>query len=205
MNLITKICLDNFVLDIKILMKKLLSTITVLLAIAINAEAQKVALSTNAFDWAMLGTANIEAQVSAAQHISVIAGARYNPWQFETPNPHLIVQNRHTAFYAGVRIWPWYVFSGWWMEVKGQYGSFSRSGIWRPALEVGTGAGAGLGFGYTFMASKRINIDVGIGAWGGRKMERQLYDCASCLNLREEGPKNFIDLDDIKISFMYLF
>ena len=99
MNLITKISLNNFVPDIKILMKKLFSTITILLAIAMNAHAQKLALSTNAFDWGMLGTANIEAQVSAAQHISVIAGARYNPWQFETPNPHLIVQNptRHST------------------------------------------------------------------------------------------------------------
>lgn len=186
-------------------MKKLFSIISLFLAFASNAEGQKLSLSTNAFDWGMLGTANIETQISVAQHISVIAGVRYNPWKFETSNPHLTVQNRHTDFYAGLRIWPWYVFSGWWIEAKGQYGTFSRSGIWRPALEKGSAVGAGLGFGYTFMVSERINIDIGAGAWGGRKLKRQLYDCPSCLNLREEGPKNFIDLDDIKISFMYLF
>lgn len=186
-------------------MKKMFSIISLFLAFASNAEGQKLSLSTNAFDWGMLGTANIETQISVAQHISVIAGVRYNPWKFETSNPHLTVQNRHTDFYAGLRIWPWYVFSGWWIEAKGQYGTFSRSGIWRPALEKGSAVGAGLGFGYTFMVSERINIDIGAGAWGGRKLKRQLYDCPSCLNLREEGPKNFIDLDDIKISFMYLF
>jgi len=186
-------------------MKRSFAIIALFLSICINAEGQKLSLSTNAFDWAMLGTANIETQVSVSQHISILAGARYNPWKFETPNPHLIVQNRHTAFYAGLRYWPWYVYSGWWIEAKAQCGNFTRSGIWRPALEKGNAIGAGLAFGYTLMLSKSINIDIGVGAWGGRKLKRQLFDCPSCLNLREEGPKNFIDLDDIKISFMYLF
>lgn len=168
-------------------------------------KAQTLAVSTNACDWALLGTANIEAQISVAQHISIEAGAKYNPWKFTTENPHLTIQNRQATLYAGFRYWPWYVFSGWWIEAKGQYGSFSQSGFWRPALEQCSAIGAGLSFGYTFMLSKNINLDIGAGAWGGRKLKRSLYDCPSCLNLREEGPENFIDLDNIRISFMYLF
>ena len=195
----------NFVIYSNGLMKKLLITFLILLATHIGADAQKWSLSTNAFDWAMLGTANAEAQVSVSQHISLNAGARYNPWKFRTSNPHLTIQNQQTTFYAGVRFWTWYVFSGWWIEAKGQFGSFSRSGIWRPALEQGTGVGGGLSFGYTFMVSEHINIDIGAGAWGGRKLTRKLYGCPSCMNLRDEGPKNFIDLDTFKFSFMYVF
>lgn len=186
-------------------MRKLILTISAFLALCFNADGQKWSMSTNVIDWALLGTANIEGQVSVAQHISIIAGARYNPWQFKTSNPHLTMQNRQVTAYAGFRYWPWYVYSGWWIEAKGQYGTFKRSGIWRPALEVGDAIGGGLSFGYTFMISKNINIDIGAGCWGGRKLERKLYDCPSCLHLREEGSENFIDLDCIKLSFMYLF
>lgn len=186
-------------------MKRLLLMTSVLMTIAVNGHAQKWSLSTNAFDWAMLGTVNLEAQVSVARHISIDAGARYNPWKFDTSNPHLTIQNRQTTFYAGIRYWPWYVFSGWWIAAKGQYGSFHRSGIWRPAIEEGTAAGGGLSLGYTFMLNEHINLDIGAGAWGGRKLKRTLYDCPSCLNIREEGPKNFIDLDDIMVSFLYVF
>ena len=41
------------------------------------------------------------------------------------------------TFAAGARWWPWYVFSGWWVGLKGQYSDYVKTGVWRPALEEG--------------------------------------------------------------------
>lgn len=60
-------------------MRKLIFTISAFLALSLSAQGQKWSMSTNVIDWAALGTANIEGQVSLAQHISIVAGARFNP------------------------------------------------------------------------------------------------------------------------------
>ena len=47
--------------------------------------AQNVALSTNLAGYAFLGTMNVEASYALAQHWSVNAGMRYNPFTFGSP------------------------------------------------------------------------------------------------------------------------
>lgn len=186
-------------------MKKLLFIILLLTATCFSASAQKFAIGTNILEWGNFGTPNVDLGLSVSQHISFFAGARYNPWEFDTENPHLVIQNKQQTYYAGIRLWPWYVYSGWWFGFKAQYQDFARSGVWRPALEVGKGVGGGFSTGYTLMLTEHFNMEFGAGVWGGKYLERTSYDCPKCLNIREEGPKPFVHIDFLSLSLYYIF
>ncbi len=181
--------------------KTLLAVILICCGFSLN--AQRVSLSTNALDLA-LGSANLSAGVSVSRHFSLEVGGVYNPHGF-VKESGLQVRNRHINGYAAVRYWPWYVFSGWWVSAKAQYSDFSRTGTWRIALEEGKAVGGGFSGGYTLMLSKRVNVDFGLGFWGGRKFDYHMYHCVNCMNIREEGQKWFIAPDKISISFMFVF
>lgn len=171
----------------------------------LNAQKVKFAISTNALDWANFGTANLELGVGITQHFSLQAVAKYNPWEFTAKKPQIPVRYNQMTFGAGVRWWPWYVFSGWWIGAKGQYSDYTKTGIWRPALEEGTRIGGGLSFGYTLMVHKKFNIEFGAGVWGGAQTKYDLYCCTKCMELRKTGSKGFIDVDFASISLMYVF
>ncbi len=167
-------------------------------------NAQHVSMSTNLLDWAALGSTNLSVGVSVSRHFSLEVGGVYNPHSI-TKESGLLVQNKQKTGYAGVKYWPWYVFSGWWVGAKAQYSDFSRTGIWRYALEEAKAVGGGLSFGYTLLLTKRLNLDMGLGVWGGKKLERTLYHCPDCMKIRESGPELFIAPDMISLSLMYVF
>ena len=75
------------------------------------AGAQNVALSTNLAGYAFLGTMNLEASYALAQHWSVNAGMRYNPFTFGPEDSR--IQARQQAYALGARYWPWHIYSGW--------------------------------------------------------------------------------------------
>ena len=169
-----------------------------------TAPAQTVAIGTNLFDWADLGTINLEAGVSFARHFSAEVGGRYNPWTFHKAKSGLTIKNQQATAFAGVRYWPWYVFSGWWISAKAQFSKYSETGIWRYALDEGKAVGAGISFGYTLMLNKKLNIEFGIGCWGGAKLSRTLYHCPNCMIIREQGNKGFFFFFYISISLIYV-
>lgn len=183
----------------------ILTLIAALFIVPIGAQAQKVAVSTNVFDWANFATTNLEAGVSIHQHFSIQAGARYNPWKFKTQKLGLPLYNNQTTAYAGFRFWPWYVFSGWWIGVQAQYTDYKETGIWRHALDIGKAIGGGLSFGYTLMLHEKLNLEFGAGMWAGRRYEHVLYCCPDHMQVRESGPGNFVAMNDISISLMYVF
>lgn len=185
-------------------MRKSALVVILLFVISVTSRAQHVSVSTNALGWADYGTVNLSAGVSLSRHLSFEAGGRYNPFSFQRQSGLTVRNQRKTAF-AGVRYWPWYVFSGWWMGIKGQWSEYSRTGLRRFAVDEGTGYGIGLSTGYTWMISKRFNLDFGIGGWEGRLYEHTLYHCLKCMEIRESGPKNFITLDDVSVSLMIMF
>lgn len=182
-------------------------TILIIIAITVSiaANAQRISVGTNLLQWANLGTINAEFSYAPARHITITASARFNNWQFDTKQEHLILQNKQKTASLGFRYWPWYVYSGWWFGIKGQYKDFATSGIWRPALNTGSSVGAGISAGYTFLLHERLNLDFGIGAWGGRMLKHTLYECPVCLDIRETGPKWFAGIDEISISIIYIF
>ena len=183
----------------------ILTIIAALFFVSYNAQAQKVSVSTNLFDWANFATVNLEVGVSVHQHFSIQAGSRYNPWKFKTQKLGLPLYNNQTTAYAGFRYWPWYVFSGWWIGAQAQYTDYKETGIWRHALDTGKAIGGCLSFGYTLMLHEKLNLEFGAGMWAGRRYENVLYCCPDCMQVRESGPGNFVALNDISISLMYVF
>jgi len=182
-------------------MKKIL--IVVLFAfVSLSAGAQRFSIGTNAIDWANFGTANLDLGLSVAQHVSLVAGAKYNPWDFSKADEQ--IYNKLMDFYAGLRIWTWYANSGLWFQIKGQYADYKITGTWRHALDEGKAVGGGLAIGYSYMINDHFNIEIGAGGWGGYLLEHNLYECADCKRIRESGPRAFIDLDNITVGFVVI-
>ncbi len=175
------------------------------LFLAHSAKAQRVSISTNTLEWLNLGTANIEASIAISQYFTLNAGVRYNPWEFHQENPYMVIQEKQKTAYFGARWWTWYVFSGWWAGIKIQYQDFAESGLWRPALDTWNAVGAGLSAGYTLMLTKHLNLDFGLGLWGGYKYRHVLYNSPATKDIRESGPKPFVAPDILSVSIMYVF
>ncbi|MBR1783348.1 MAG: DUF3575 domain-containing protein [Bacteroidales bacterium] len=177
-------------------MKKYLVTALVcgLLFVSGTARAQKYSIQTNVLDWATLFTFNLEGGISMSQHFSAHLGFRYNPWSFEKSNGSSF-KLQQTAFYGGVRYWPWYVNSGFWVVAKLQYQSFNYGGFSIPGIidengwQGSGGFGPGIGLGYTFMLNESVNLEVGAGGW--------------VPNYRDLGLRVLPDF--LSLSFVYVF
>lgn len=185
--------------------KKLILTFTMLLLCCVASAQKKFSVATNVIDWAYLGTTNIEAGVGVSQHVSLVAGGKLNLWSFEDSKRDVTVQDHRQTGYFGMRYWPWYVYSGWWAGFKGQYEKRYSSGVWRPALEQSTAVGGVLSAGYAIMLHPHFNIDFGAGIFGGRYTDYTLYRCDDCAVIRQQGPRNFLRVDDIMVSFSFIF
>lgn len=168
------------------------------------ADAQRVSLSTNAMTWANFGTANLEAAVSVSKNFTIHAGAKYNPWEFRTKSQYVLINQQATG-YVGAKYWPWHVYSGWWIGAKAQFQNFTEAGILSEEMIKGNALGAGLSFGYSFMISSHMNIDLGIGGWGGRVLNYSKYTNHYDNVLVEEGARNFVFLDNMVIAIAYIF
>lgn len=188
-----------------VLIKKIIVLLSALVLLNQASFAQNLSINSNVLEWANLGTANVEMNYSVSKHFTLTVGGLYNNWSFNTENTRLLVQNKQQTVNAGIRYWPQMVYSGMWLAVKGQYKQKSTSGIWRPALEVGSALGGALHAGYCIKVYKRLHLDVGAGFWAGRFLRYTLYECPVCLDIRESGSKNFIDIDNITLSLAFVF
>lgn len=169
-----------------------------------QASAQKFALSTNLVEWANFGTINADAGLSVAQHFSLHAGAKFNPWSFHTKSG-MQIYNKQTTAYFGARYWPWYVYSGWWIGARVRFMDFSETGVLRPKLFEGKSLGAGVLFGYTWMIHEHFNIEIGGGLWGGRHLEYNRYRTPARRDILSSCPRNFAFVDELSVSLMYVF
>lgn len=163
-----------------------------------NSHKTQYSVGTNLLNWAYFGTANLEASASLGNHFSAFAGGKYNSWNFET-KAFKEVYNKQITGYAGVKWWPWFVNTGWWVGAKAQYSDFSTAGIMSSYQRDGVAVGAGLSGGYTFMMGRHFNLDLGIGVWGGTYLKYSDYEKPG------EKPNMFVKLDNIIVSFTYFF
>ena len=178
--------------------------VVLLFAASHNASAQKVSISTNTLTWVNFGTANLEASVSVSKHFTIFAGAKYNPWEIRTKS-QVTLMNQQTAGYLGAKYWPWHVYSGWWIGAKAQYQDFTEAGLWTQNLLKGQAAGLGLSAGYSIMITPHINLDLGLGGWGGRVLKYTGYKDLGGIEVDQSGSRNFIFLDNIIVAFAYIF
>lgn len=188
-------------------MKKIISFIFAASLLALSggtARAQRFSLSTNAVDWLTLGTMNIEAEGAVARHVTLHVGAELNPWTFRFGDEDRQFEARHISYWGGARWWPWFVYSGWWLEGTARYSVYNIGGIGRTRdTEEGDAYGVGVSGGYTYMLAPNWNLDIGAGAWGGWTNYVR-YACPYCGIQTDEGTKAFV-LPDVRIAFMYVF
>lgn len=178
-------------------------------------RAQRFSVSTNLVEWANLGTVNAEAGIAVSRHFSIHPGFRYNPWtfrpgdaedRFEDPygDDEKQFENRKQSYSLTLRWWPWYIYSGWWGYVRGQYMEYNHGGLINHTSEEGDRYGVGLGAGYTHMIHKNWNIEFGAGVWGGRASYTG-YRCTNCGSITGQGTKFFFLPDDVFVSLIYIF
>ena len=174
-----------------------------LLVLQIDAFGQKFAVGTNALDWIDMGTMNIEAGYAVSRHFTVVADAKYNPWTYNSGDKETQVERRQRTFSAGMRYWPWHVYSGWWIGAKGRYQEYNRGGVLGRETEEGDSYGGVLDFGYTLMLSKNFNLEFGGGVFtGGTKFKR--YACPVCGRVTGSGEEFFILPADLSVSIVLI-
>ena len=185
-------------------MKRLLIILSALFAAAAGASAQNAALSTNIMGYANLGTLNMEASYAIAQHWSLNAGLKYNPFTFRFSGMENEVQARQREVNIGARFWPWHVYSGWWVAGKAQYQEYNMGGYKTAETSEGDRYGGGLTAGYSHMLGRHFNVEAGVGGWAG--MDRYVrYSCPTCGRIVDEGNRFFLLLNDILLSVTYVF
>lgn len=165
-------------------------------------RANKVAIGTNGIGWLNLGTANMDIGVSVHRYWSVHLSGKYNPYYWNISGHSF--QNKQITASAGVRYWPWYVFSGWHYEAALQYSQYNRGGILSPKTEEGDAYGLSLYGGYALMLNKWLNLEFGLGAWAGLT-HYKTYASPRCGKLIEKGNKFFILPNDINVSVTFTF
>lgn len=174
------------------------------LTISFISNAQKFSISTNLLDYAALGTMNVDVSYAFSRHWSVMAGARYNPFTYRRGDQNEQFQYRQQSYSAGVRLWPWHIWSGWWFSSKIRYQEYNTGGIFSPKTREGDRVGIGLYSGYTYMIAPHFNLEFGLGFWGGVDLYK-LYSCPICGFTIDRGETAFILPDDIMISLVYVF
>lgn len=173
-----------------------------LLLLSGAAAAQNLGVSTNLADYADFGTLNVGASYAPGGHWTLEALVKYNPFTYGDGENLLLARQR--TFAAGMRYWPWHVFSGWWLSGRLQYQEFCRGGIRSPETAEGDRYGGVLGAGYSYMLGKHFNLDFGFGVRAGYELSVS-YACQSCgATLREAG-KYFVIPDDFVLSVSYIF
>ena len=174
------------------------------------------AASVNAVDLGWFFTPGLELQYSLSRHITLDAAAKYNNWTFNDSDAQKRNRQARKEFSVGVRYWPWYTYSGWWLGAEGQYQEYST----RPfdniyQKEEGDAFGGAISGGYSLPVNAWFNIDFGLGFWLGSKSYR-LYEadvaCPTCGRrvdsdgISESPSKKFFFLpDEVKISAMFIF
>lgn len=185
-------------------MNKKLVLFVLLVALSPCIYGQKISVSTNVLGYAGLGTMNVDASYAFSRHWSVVAGFRYNPFTFKDGDQDEQFQYRQQSYAAGVRLWPWHIWTGWWFASKLRYQEYNIGGILGPVTQEGDRFGVGLYSGYTHMISSHFNIEFGLGLWTGGDFYKR-YSCPVCGLTIDEGRKAFVLPDDLMISLVYVF
>jgi len=164
--------------------------------------AQEFALSTNMLDYANFGTVNLQASYGFDRHWSLNAGMKYNPFSFNEGESES--RNKQLSYSVGARFWPWHIYSGWWLSGGVRYQEYNSGGITSVQTSEGDRFGGSLGGGYTYMLNTHLNLDFGVGIWGGYDIFTT-YACQTCGKVISDGRKYFVRPSDIMLALTYIF
>ena len=184
---------------------KVIFALIMCLAIHVQAPAQEVALSTNMADYIDLGTLNMAMSYALSRHWSAEAIFKYNPFSYSIQAAAgSVIQNKQRALGAGARFWPWHVYSGWWLSLRGQWQEYNRSLRSDEDAVEGDRWGGALSGGYSYMLSKHLNLEVGAGVWAGYGSQTR-YACPRCGRIVSSDRGTFVLPSDVILAVSYIF
>ena len=172
------------------------------LAAGLESTAQTWSISINATDYSDLGTLNAEAGYAFGRHWNASAGFRYNPFSFRSDGEPF--HRRRRIFSAGLRYWPWHVYSGWWLAGKLQYQEYNYGGLRSPQTREGERIGAGMTAGYAYMLTPWLNLEAGVGLWAGSD-RFTIFSCPVCGSTEKQGRRPFLRPDDWLLALRFIF
>ena len=170
----------------------------VCLLIPSRSVAQEWSLSSNIVQAADYGTLNAEAAYSVSRHWTLNAGVKYNPFSYND------TRKRQRSVSLGTRYWPWHVYSGWWLSSAARYQEYNHTAGKSPETSEGDRIGTTLAAGYSYMINSWLNVELGLGFWGGWDRYK-IYDCPTCGVTVESGSKFFISPEDIILGISVIF
>lgn len=188
-------------------MKKSLIWWTIALSVLCmgRASGQELSISANVADCLNMGTLSMGASYGFSKHWSVQAVGKYNPFTWEMDGAAAgQVRNRQRLLGAGVRYWPWHIYSGFWLESRAQWQEYSISPYREEYAEEGDRIGDAISAGYSYMVSRHLNIDFGLGFWMGYGTVTR-YACPRCGRIVSSSADCFVKPSELVLSVSYVF
>lgn len=185
-------------------MRRVIRFVVILLMLltARQLGAQDLSISTNVIDYVNLGTFNLEASYGISKNWTVNASAKYNPFTYRPQGDEL--RSRQRSVSAGVRYWPWHIFSGWWLSTSLRYQEYNIGGYESLMTQEGDRFGGTFGGGYSYMLTPSLNLEFGLSFWTGYDIYTR-YACATCGKKLGDGTKFFMLPSDILLGLTYIF
>lgn len=182
-----------------------------------SANAQKVAIKTNALYWAT-ATPNIGMEFAMGDRWTFELEGGYNPWNLDSNN----MKVKHWLVSPEVRYWFCNSFQGHFIGINANYTQFNIGGLPQgmpnlfvnlntevpmPDLSVariqGWAVGAGLTYGYAFPIARRWNMEftVGYGLW---YTEYDQFESRKCGLFQQSVGRLALGPATAGISFIYM-
>lgn len=168
-----------------------------------TAYAQDVALKTRLTKAALLSfDAGVELGLSPKWTADF--SATYNPWTLKDNSKWKILM-----FEPQLRYWPCQKFFGWFATLYMHGGAFNIGNVPLPKLQdtryEGWFIGGGLGAGYQHLLSRRLSLELELGA-GYDYSRYDSFLCPVCgKKLDEDLPNKYWGLNKANISLVYFF
>lgn len=178
-------------------MRKKILLLCASLMILLSANAQRVALKTNALYW-FVATPNLQLELKLAPRASVDFSAAYNPWTFK--------DNKALRFWLvqpEARYWFCEAFEGHFIGLHLHGAQYYHSG-WSDKIYDGYLAGGGISYGYDWILSPHWNIEATLGVGYARLWYKEMPD-APCIKCFDNKHKNYWGVTRIGFTLSYLF
>lgn len=183
-----------------------------------SANAQKVAVKTNALYWAT-ATPNIGMEFAMGDRWTFELEGGYNPWNLDTDNNMKV---KHWLVSPEFRYWFCNSFQGHFIGINANYTQFNIGGLPQgmpnlfvnlntevpmPDLSVariqGWAVGAGLTYGYAFHIARRWNMEFTVG-YGWWYTQYDQFESRKCGLFQQAVARHALGPATAGISFIYM-